>query len=86
MDRPFRDLCPDADYRDDMTDDEFWEHVLIGTITPVYQETDPNGDYYDGPDESVVQPCASCGSLGACGYDSEGRALIHADDRDEEQA
>lgn len=31
------------------------------------------------PDESLeIAPCPICGELGACGYDSEGRPLIHS--------
>jgi hypothetical protein len=74
-DRPFRHLCPEADLRDAMTDGEFWEHVAahLGHNT---EHID-----YDGPDIDVAvsaDPCLECGEVGACAYDAEGRALIHA--------
>lgn len=66
--RPFRHLCPEADLRDAMTDEEFWAHVLASP--------EP------WPDEVEVTsldgiPCAECGEVGACGYDFEGRPLVH---------
>lgn len=79
----WRDLCPEADLRDGMTEPEFWQHVLQGAILPEYQEDDPDGLYYDGPDVDVAlsqQPCPTCGSSAACGYDSEGRPMIHTTD------
>ena len=78
--RPFRHLCPDADARDAMTDDEFWAHVLAGP--PQWDDEDA------GPDIDVAiraTPCPVCGEAGACGYDSEGRALIHAVGDDDEE-
>lgn len=75
--RPFRHLCPEADMRDAMTDGEFWEHVAANL------SGGPRWDMDDeGPDLDVAvstKPCAECGASGACAYDSEGRALIHAD-------
>lgn len=73
--RPFRHLCPEADARDAMTDDEFWEHVAANLTGPSWDMDD------SGPDLDVAiaaTPCAECGASGACAYDSEGRALIHA--------
>jgi hypothetical protein len=75
IDRTYRHLCPEADMRDAMTDDEFWEHVL-NNLVPPYEEPE-----IDGPDIDVqmrAEPCTVCGEAGACGYDAEGRALIHA--------
>lgn len=76
-DRPFRDLCPEADMRDAMSDDEFWEHVANNLSPPEFDP--PLWD--DGPDLDVsvaTEPCPTCGSGGACAYDAEGRPLIHA--------
>lgn len=75
--RPFRDLCPEADERDAMSDVEFWEHV--------FPQSAPDDSLFgeDGPVERllslVVEPCPVCGSDGACAYDTEGRPLIHTD-------
>lgn len=76
--RPFRHLCPEADIRDAMSDDEFWAHVL--GASPTWDADD------SGPDLDIAIstiPCAVCGESGACGYDAEGRALIHATEEDE---
>lgn len=80
--RPFRHLCPEADLRDAMTDGEFWEHVS--------RNLTGGSDYYgpdDDPPDMDVQvsetPCGVCGEHGACGYDAEGRPLIHTTDDNE---
>ena len=77
--RPFRHLCPEADLRDAMSDDEFWEHVF--RASPQWDDDDA------GPDLDVVSmqapPCVTCGATGACGWDSEGRALIHVTGEDD---
>lgn len=73
--RPFRRLCPDADERDAMTDAEFWQHVADNLTGPRWDIDD------EGPDIDAalnVGTCETCGSSGACAYDAEGRALIHA--------
>lgn len=85
--RPFRDLCPEGDERDAMTDDEFWARVTA------YLQG-PDGEDYQPLDHLPVvrlqaEPCRECGELGACSYDSEGRALIHAitdDDTEDEDS
>lgn len=73
--RPFRHLCPEADYRDTLTDDEFWAHVY------------PQGDGPDaeGPEDFDLlrhfgRPCEICGEVGPCGYDNEGRPMIHTEE------
>jgi len=66
-----RSLCPEAAERAAMTDGEFWDHVYGGGA---------RGEPYD-PDPSEItaqlDPCPVCGERGPCGYDSEGRPLIH---------
>jgi len=40
---------------------------------------DPEPEPVFDPDEAGLDaPCGECGELGACGYDSEGRPMIHA--------
>ena len=81
-DRPFRHLCPEADERDAMSDDEFWAHVAKNLGMP---DPDDLPDW-DGPDLDVAvsrEPCPTCGADGACGWDSEGRPLIHATEGDD---
>ena len=77
--RPFRHLCPEADERDAMTDQEFWQRVADSILGPQWDDDDA------GPDLDAalnVGVCRTCGANGACAYDSEGRALIHADGDD----
>lgn len=47
----------------------------------------PEPEFDDDYDGVADLPCAICGEAGACGYDTEGRPLIHAtwlEDDDEE--
>lgn len=76
--RPFRHLCPEADYRDSLSDADFWAHVYPDA-------SDPDPSDYDAPPgmgvvviSDHVSPCPLCGEWGACGYDPEGRPMIHA--------
>ena len=65
-----------------MTDDEFWEHVannLSQHHTDLYQCHEPEvPDHIEIAEMFLLDPCPECGATGACGYDDEGRALIHA--------
>ncbi len=82
--RPFRHLCPEADARDAMTDDEFWEHVGQNLSPSAF---DPPMWDDDGPDLDVTLatvPCNVCGATGACGHDAEGRPMIHTEPEDDE--
>lgn len=75
-------LCPEAEKRDAMSESEFWDHVAANLTRPVW-EYDPGDEPLDPP-ALLAEPCPVCGSVGACGYDAEGRALIHAvEDEDE---
>jgi hypothetical protein len=76
-DRPFRHLCHEADKRDAMTDDEFWDHVaesILGNhMAQVFDDED-----YDITTDLPVQPCDVCGTAeAACGYDEFGRSYVH---------
>lgn len=77
--RPFRELCEEADLRDSMTEDEFWGHVL-GRIAAAHRLSHLDDDECD-VDEAIpyllADPCEVCGATGACAIDSEGRPLIH---------
>ena len=72
--RPHRHLCPEADLRDAMTDDEFWAHVFPSAEEEDWGEVTSLG----------LIPCPVCDSDGACGYDSFGRPLIHLPDQEDE--
>lgn len=75
--RPYRHLCGEADLRDAMTDEEFWERVYS---REAWTEEDP---WDNGPpdvlimENGVTNPCPECGALGACSYDAEGRPMVH---------
>ncbi len=64
-------LCPEAAERAAMSDAEFWERVLATPVEPA--EYDPAHEAI-GPQ---LEPCPTCGERGACGWDAEGRPLIH---------
>lgn len=53
-----------------MDDDAFWAHVLGGS--DLYEADD-----FDVPISNQGAPCPECGETGACGYDAEGRAMVH---------
>lgn len=71
--RPYRHLCPKADARDAMTDDEFWADVHP------QQDCTDNDEPPTDLLSLTVEPCPVCGAQGACSYDVEGRPLIHTD-------
>lgn len=78
-DRPFRHLCSEAEYRDTLSDEDFWAHVLGNLAPPETWDYGPSLiDEEDMASMShITNPCPECGVYGACAYDSEGRALIH---------
>jgi hypothetical protein len=85
------DLCPEREYRDSLTDDEFFTYVA-GRMQRLPWEGDPGFDpeteYLDGLGEDerlgIPDPCPTCGSASACAWDSEGRPMIHVLKEDEE--
>lgn len=71
--------------RSTMTDGEFWEDVsntLGWNTTPEQLQEAMELDECFGID--APSPCPECGSVVACGYDSEGRAMIHVIEEDKE--
>ena len=80
MKRPHRHLCSEADYRDGLSDTDFWAHVY-GSWQDAFDPDDTGlPRQFDG------EPCPECGEAGACTYDVEGRPLIHVisdDDKEE---
>lgn len=83
--RPFRHLCPEADMRDAMTDDEFWEHV-DSSLMRVHEEQMAWYESWSVPELPEVQvdtPCDVCGNwTGPCGYDPDGLPYLHIQDGD----
>lgn len=43
---------------------------------PVWDDPEPE------PDDLRLPPCTVCGSSTSCGYDDEGRPMIHATERE----
>lgn len=71
-------LCPEAEFRESLDDGDFWEYVLNGVLPG--EEPFDHGPYDDGPDEldlMTAAPCEVCGATGACGWDDEGRPMVH---------
>lgn len=66
--------CTEVAFRESLNDGEFWDYVLNG-IKPGDVPVEPEID--DEPIEEYGGPCAICGERGPCGYDAEGRPLIH---------
>lgn len=77
--RPSHD-CLNRARRAAMTDEAYWDDVarsLIGGTTWAEEGLPPE-------EESInLDPCPECGSMVACGYDSEGRPMIHVIEEDE---
>lgn len=69
-------LCPERAMRDAMTDDEFWAHVADGLSPEQPDEYNPDHDALDAG--LTAEPCPECGATGACGWDDEGRPMLHA--------
>ena len=73
-----------------MTDEEFWADVEdlrgVGSI-PLLLGGDVDPDLEDvGPDPrdpGYPDPCSECGEVGACGYDAEGRPMVHVQREDD---
>lgn len=57
-----------------LDDAEFWDFVFNG-LKPGESPAEPEPD--DETVEDFGGPCDACGAIGACGYDDQGRPLIH---------
>jgi hypothetical protein len=70
--------CTVRDKRCTMNDEEFWDDVF-GMPDPFAEEVALDECFgIDTPN-----PCPECGASVACGYDSEGRPMMHIVERDE---
>ena len=83
---PVQSLCPEFEMRAAMTDTEFWDHVLNPPL-PTTWDTEPSTIDIDDivSFSHLGSPCPECGSIGACAYDQEGRAMIHATSKDDNE-
>lgn len=78
--------CTVRDDRAAMDDDTFWSHVAVSMAGPGVYDIEHPYDI-DAFISNQGDPCPECGEMGACGYDSEGRAMVHIvidDDMSEE--
>ena len=74
--RPHRHRCPEAATRDGLNDADFWALVFA------QEPFEDDGYQYepvldDDLRTQLANPCPECGASGACGYDTEGRPMIH---------
>jgi len=74
-------MCRVRDKRRTMNDEDFWADVFgeqLGYPLTEAQELDECFGI------EAPNPCPECGAVVACGYDSEGRPMIHVvEDKDE---
>jgi hypothetical protein len=66
-------LCPEFEYRQTLSDEDFWIHIF--GEGPTYNDDDRPD--LDEP-YTTSDPCPICYSIEACGYDNEGRPMIHS--------
>lgn len=67
-----------------MTDDEFWGDVGRSLQPSGPDEPSPDDEDLDDVRALLGDECPVCGSTGACATDSEGRALIHSLNHEQE--
>lgn len=70
--------CLVRDKRKTMNDEEFWDDVF-GIPDPFQEAVELECFGIDAP-----TPCPECGSNVACGYDSQGRPMIHVVEEDKD--
>lgn len=71
-------LCPEAEYRASLSDDEFWDYVYNGIKHDDF--SDESGPEVEEPEFHPVDSwgrCPLCGEHGACGYDLNGEPMRH---------
>lgn len=86
-------ICPEAEYRNSLPDFKFWDYVLnwdggwSNWYQNVYHDLDEYPELDDPPTSELFsdQTCSVCRSKGACGYDSEGRPMIHTIEDSEDE-
>lgn len=81
-------LCPESEYRASLSDEDFWQYVLIGPDAlddrDYDPDDDPNAPRPEDP-ELTLTSCPVCGTYyTACEYDAEGRPMVHVTPADNE--
>jgi hypothetical protein len=72
--------CIVREKRRTMNDEEFWADVF-GMPEPLTEAQELDECFgIEAPN-----PCPECGSIVACGYDSEGRPMIHVVEENDEE-
>jgi len=79
-------ICPEGEFRANLSDQEFWTYVLDIGGSPEGPEEPPDIDMLEPGKENfrLDNPCTVCRSPGACYYDSEGRPMIHIEESEDE--
>lgn len=77
-------ICPEGEFRGKLTEGEFWDYVLKNVEEVTFTFSD-DGSFIDDITLLMNQPCTVCGEAGACGYDSEGRPMIHSFTEEDEE-
>lgn len=80
-------FCASSDAAARMSDAEFWERVAASLQGTTVEEAEAMHDFYD-PNDTLpdfwLAACPLCHAEGACGYDDEGRPMIHCLGEDDE--
>lgn len=71
------DTCSLATFSDALDDGDFWEWVFHRRLPTDPHPDDGDDQYFDIPELHDQQQCPECGEYGACGYDAEGRPMVH---------
>jgi hypothetical protein len=70
-----------------MTDNEFW-HDVANSLAPCYEDSrfdqEPPFVSVEHARWDLTTQCGVCGEYGSCGYDAEGRAMIHVEEKDDD--
>ena len=78
-------ICTSSPEAAAMSDDEFWEllEARRHNMTPEQlREHEHDLTEFEFVNTAQFDPCPECGVLGACGYDAEGRPMIHTTTED----
>lgn len=72
------DNCSLHVFSDALDEGDFWQWVFFRALPTDPRPDDGDDDFYaPEPDPLDSTRCPECGEYGACGYDAEGRPMIH---------
>lgn len=58
-------------------DGDFWEWVFHRRLPTDPYPDDGDDQFFDIPELDIQEQCPECGEYGPCGYDAEGRPMVH---------